>query len=397
MSISRRAIFVTALAAAGALAAFTACGDDDNVVRTRPDGGLADATTEGGPVDAGPNVLACGVSVPATYESPAFATNAKAQLDLKARVLELDAKMRSTESASTAIVTGAELQAIFTAGTPSLRAVATAATQAVVDQYLVAFGDAVGKTWSPLDAEDGGTTTGGKYEGTYHFTAAGIDIREATQKTLLGGALYNHALTLATGPITEATVDGLLALFGATPKLANATDGDAGADADELIAEYASRRDNKASTTPGPYRRIASALRAAKAAAAAGDKCKADLDAALKIYFAEWERATYLTAIFYLNAAATNATATPPKGSTALHAYGEALGLVQSFRGIPQDRRKITDAQIDALLQRIGATTPYQLVTRTSERVVAFNTAFQDIGAIYGMTQIEIEDAKKSY
>jgi len=72
-------------------AAVAACGDDDNyVVRTR-DGG-SDATTdagEGGP----PNTLACGVPIPATYESPSFAANAKEELDLKERLLAIGDKM----------------------------------------------------------------------------------------------------------------------------------------------------------------------------------------------------------------------------------------------------------------------------------------------------------------
>ena len=53
--------------------------------------------------------------------------------------------------------------------------------------------------------------------------------------------------------------------------------------------------------------------------------------------------------------------------------------------------------QIDALLARVGADKPYKLITDTSSRVVAFNSAFQDVGAIYGLTQTEIEDAKKVY
>jgi len=382
----------------GAAAAFMACGDDDsNTVRYRSDGG-AEASTDGGP-EAGPNTLACGVTVPTTYESPGFTTNAKAELDLKARVDELETKMKSAEGTGTAVVTAAELQAIFTAGAPNLRSIATAAAQATIDAYITEFGAAVGKTWLPADAEaEGGAPSGGKFENANIFSAVGVDLREGILKNLLGGALYNHALAIAGGPITEATIDRLVAVFGATPKLANRTDVDAGADEkDELVAEYASKRDDKTSTTLGPYRKIRGALLVAKAAAAGGEKCRADLDGALKIYFLEWERASYLTAIYYLNQAATNAQAMPVKGPQALHAFGEAQGFIQSFRGIPQDRRKINDAQIDALLVRIGGATPYQLITRTSDRVVAFNTAFNDIGAIFGLTQTQIEDAKKAY
>ena len=376
----------------------TACGDDNNnIVRMRPDGGDAGLDAE-----TGTGMLACGVTVPTTYESPMFAVNAKEELDLRARLGELDAKMKTAESAGVAAVTGAELQAIFTQGAPNLRSLATAAAQAKVDDYLVAFGNAAvagGKTWAPANAEaDGGALSGGKYEGADVVSGLGVALREAVSKTLLGGALYNDAVALSTGAVTEATVDRLLALYGATPKLANRTDADAGADEkDELVAAFASRRDNKAAQALGPYRKIRGALLVAKGAAAGGDKCRADLDAALSVYFLQWEKATYATAIFYLNAAATNASALPVRGAPALNAFGQALGILQSFKGIPQDRRKITDAQIDAILDRVGAATPYKLITESSTRVVAINTAYQDIGAVYGMTQIEIEDAKKDY
>jgi hypothetical protein len=389
------------LVAFGVGAAIAACGDDDNIVRLRPDGG-ADASFDA-PDATGPGTLACGVAVPTTYDSPNFAANAKEELDLKEHALELEDTMKTAEGAGTAVVTAAQLQAIFTAGTPSLRSIATAAAQARVDAYIAQFGAIAvegGTVWKPADAEaDGGAANGGKYDNANIFSATGVDLREAVAKTLLGGALYNHALALSTGAITEATIDRLLALFGATTKLANRTDADAGADEkDELIAEYASRRDDKTSEgAVGPYRKIKGALLVAKAAAAGGDKCRADLEGALKIYFLEWEKASFQTVIFYLNAAATNATASPPKGPQALHGFGEAAGFIQSFKGIPQDRRKITDVQIDALAERVGAATPYKLITDTSSRDVAFNTAFQDIGAIYGMTQTEIENAKKAY
>jgi len=375
-------------------AGLAACTDEEHTVRTRPEAG-DDAEAGSDASDAGPNALSCGVPVPPTYDSPAYTTNAKAELDLRARYDELAAKMGTAEGAGTAVVTAAELQTIFTAGAPSLRSIATAAAQATVDGYLTAFGDAVGKTWSPLDAEDGGAgaPTGGKYEAGALVSPAGLELREAVAKTLLGGSFYNHALALAAGPITEATVDQLLALFGATPALANRVDGP---DADTLAAALASQRDNKAAAS-GTYRRVANALLRARTAARAGASCRADLDVALQLYFAEWEKATYFTVIYALNQGATSAAAVPPKGAAALHAFAGAIGLAQSFRGIPQDRRRITDVQIDALLTRVGAPAPYQLVTRTSERTVAFNTAYQDVGAIFGLTQTEIEDSKKSY
>ncbi len=399
-----RTLFLLAGLAVGPAVAVACAGDGDNVVRTRPDGGDAsfDAPADG-PL---PNTLACGVPIPATYDSPNFAVNAKEELDLKARVIAIGDKMKSAEGATPMPVTTADLDAIFTAGTPSLRTIATAYAQATLDTYFTQFGDAATKTWKPEDveadagsadggADGGGGQTGGKYENASIVNPIGIVLREASEKVLLDGSLYNYALQLASGAVTEATVDRLVALFGATTKLANSAD-DAGADTDTLIAEYAAKRDNKTGT-PGPYRKIRAALLVAKAAAAAGGSCKSDLDGALKIFFLEWEKTAYATVIYYLNQAGMNAISIPQKGEPALKAYAEALGFVESFKGIPQDRRLITDVQIDGLLTRIGADKPYRLVTQSGDLVSAFSTAFQEIGAIYGFTQTEIEDAKKAY
>lgn len=394
-----RKLFLVAAFGMGAAAVAVACADDaSNMVRTRPDGGDAsfDAPSDG----PAPNTLACGVPIPATYDSPNFALNAKEELDLKARVLAIGDKMESAEGATPLPVTSADLTAIFTAGTPSLRSIATAYAQATVDTYLTQFGDAVGKTWKPEDVEadggaEAGVLTGGKYDNASIVNPIGINLRETTEKVLFDGSLYNYALQLASGAVTEATVDRLVALFGATTKFANSAD-DAGADTDTLVAEYAAKRDNKTGT-PGPYRKIQRALLVAKTAAAAGGACKTDLDGALKIFFLEWEKTAYSTVIFYLNQAGMNAIAIPQKGEPALRAYGEALGFIESFKGIPQDRRLITDVQIDGLLSRIGADKPYRLVTQSGDIVGAFSTAFQEIGGIYGFTQTEIEDAKKAY
>lgn len=387
--------------ALGAAALTGACGEDHADVRGRPDGGSVDAG------DAGLTVLACGALVPSTYDSPAFATNAKQELDLRSALQSLDGRMRAAEGTGTSIVTAAELRGIYRQGTLSLEAESTSAAQALVDGAFVAFGEAAGKTWAPDlvegDGGDGGgdagdagaPASGGKYGGTYYFSPAGVDLRETTVKTLLGGAFYNHALKLARGPVTEATVDGLLASFGASPKLIAPAEPDAGADADGLIAQYAANRDDRSKAALGPYRRVRLALLGARAAAGAGAKCSADLDASLKVFFAEWEKATYASAIYYLNDAANKAI--QQKGDAALHAFGQALGFLQSFRGIAQDRRKITDTQIDELVAKVGGPTAYQLVTRTSERVPRLVDAINGIAGVYGWTPDEVTSFEATF
>lgn len=374
----------------GALLLSAACGDDDAVVRERLDSGV-----DAAPADAGDGgALACGVAIPTSYESAGFDDNARIEQGLRARFEEIGAKMKATEGASDAGVTAAELKAIYGEGSPSLRAVSTNAAQATIDAYFDDYGAIMGQAWEPKDADgDGGDASGGKY-GDFYFSKTGVDLREATAKVLLGGALYNHVLGIVSAPMTEASVDRLLAAFGASRAFADSTSADAGADKDELIAEYASNRDDEASETPGPYRKMKTALLTMKGAIAGGDKCKADLDAAVATFLLEWERTSFATAIFYLNAASNDA-ADPAKGPEALHGYGEALGFIQSFKGLPADKRKIQDTQIDALLEKIGAATAYKLVTNAGERVPKLNEAIADIALYEGFTPAEVDGFKR--
>lgn len=375
-----------------------ACGDDDAIVRQRPDGGTtADSSTVDS--EAGTDAaLACGVAIPTTFDATNYATNAAVELALKEHLEEIEDKMREGDRFDGGVPPAAgDVSALFSAGTPSLRAISTSNTQTLVDQNIAAFGAAVGQTWTPeMAAADGGAATGGKY-GNFLFSATGVDLRETTVKGIITGGLYNHALGIVSAPLTPATPDRLLALFGASPSLANRTDADAGELADELVAEYASRRDNDNAPT-GPYRKIAQALLTLKAAIAAGDKCKAETDGAIATYFAEWEKAALATSIFYLNSAVTNAiSGDASKFPSALHGYGEALGFIQLWKGIPQEKRKITDAQVDALLTKIGADSPYKLITETGTRGLALNGAINDIAIIYGFSAAEVEAFKVNF
>jgi hypothetical protein len=372
-----------------------ACGEDEAIVRPRLFDPDATVTNDGAATGEG-GTLGCGVTIPATYESPAFAANAAVELALASHVQQIADKMRTAEGTSTMLVTAAELKDLFGQGTPSLRAVSTPAAQSALDGYFDAFGAAGGKTWTPNDAEQDGGLGGGKYKGTFYFSATGVDLREAADKTLLGGVLYNHVLGIIAQQITnEASIDRLLAAFGASTALSNRADLDGSVDEDRLIAGYAARRDSSTNPDwPGPYRQIKTALLTMKAAVPAGEKCKADLELAVKTYLTEWERTTYASAIFYLNAAAVSA-ADPEKGPLALRAYGQALGFIQSFRGLPQEKRKISDSQIDALTTKIGATTPFKLVTSPGSRVLSLNEAISDIALYEGFTTTEVENFRK--
>ena len=56
-----------------------------------------------------------------------------------------------------------------------------------------------------------------------------------------------------------------------------------------------------------------------------------------------------------------------------------------------------TDAQVDALLAKIGADSPYKLITEVGTRGIALNGAVNDIAIIYGFSAAEVEAFKINF
>lgn len=369
----------------------SACGEEDATVRPRLNGN-GNPTTDGGGEGG---ALACGVAIPEVYVSPNFAANAAVELAFANSLAALDTKMASTEGSATATVTASELGGLYNAGAPSLRGASSSVSQGLVDGYLTAFGNAQGKTWEPKDAQaDGGAVNGGKFKGLFYESPTGLDLRAATNKAILGGALYNNAVGIIAGGLTDVSVDKLLALFGAATSLSSRTDVDAGADGDRLVAELASKRDDKSQPT-GIYRRVRTALLTMKATVGNAD-CKADLDAATAAYLLGWEQATYASAVFSLNAAATNAV-NPDSAALTLHSFGDAVGLIQSFKGLPADKRLISDSQIDVIVAGLKVDSAFTLITDPGTRTLDLTSAINNIAIYEKFDPAQIESFKKSF
>lgn len=381
---------ISAFIIGGFVLATTACGEDKGVVRDRIDSG----TTEGGVIGEGGT--GCGVAVPVNYVSDSFKTNAAVELGFAEDISHLDSAMSSTEGTSTSVAQASDLSALFNAGTPSLRSVATTEAQTLIDGYLTAYGAAGGKTWQPSDATaDVVTTTGGKYQSLFYESPVGVDLRQAVDNALLGGVLYNHVLALVAAPLTAVTTDQLLGAYGATPAFADSTQVDAGADGDTLVAALASKRQDKSKTT-GPYLDAKKALLTMKATIAAGDRCKADQTTAIADFELAWEKAIYASAIYALDQASTDA-ADSSKGALALHQFGAAIGLVESFKGVPADKRKITDQQIDTVYTTMLGDKPYEVVSNVGASILAIENAIGLIALYEGFTDDDVATFKQSF
>lgn len=392
-----------------------ACGDDDAEVRPRLDAGGGDVVVPDGDVDGGP---ACTLTPPADYLSAAFETNAKLELDLRTAFSGflkpmVDAENAQTDGGTITEVTKAQLETLWQGGNPSIKSITTSYYQGRVDGWLGAYEAATDAGAFDLATQGATPPASGGYYGKYVYDPNMIDLRQAIEKGTYTAGFFNHAVGIVSaGNLTEASIDRIVAAWGAHASFQNnhlATAGATAATRDVNSAGYAARRTPKDGAT-GPYLRAKAAAIKAKAAIAAGPTCAADRDAAIQEFLLEWEKATYATVVFYFNDILTKLSSRPdeatPAGAAAwtgiFHAHGECIGFIAGFKTIPQAYRKITDAQIDALLAKAlapegGPLKVLELKTATTASAIQLNGALAEIKTVYGFSDAEMESFKLVY
>lgn len=354
---------------------------------------------------AGLSLWACGPAAPPaqctadTYPAEAYSTNAAAELELRTRLKALNDAMKAAEASVSVKPTAADLEALYAAGTPSLRSVTAEPYRAVVDDVFARFAAAAGNTWTPTNPP---STSGGIF-GAYIFTERGVDLRQAMEKGLFGGAHYAEAARLMTASATPADVDRMLALFGAHPSFP--MDDKAATNPDVHTAVYAKRRTNAAAATPGPYLAIKQAFMNARQALTAGEACATERDAAFGEIRRQWERALVGTVVYYLTSAATTlekASPTDAERASALHGIGEAVGFLKGLRALPTASRTVTDAQVDQLLATLKVSTlsgaeMHLFVTDSATSIDALTTAISQIQSAWQFSAEEINAFKTNY
>lgn len=382
----------------GVFLVVAACGDDEATVRPRLDSGL---DTETGPLGdgGGDSGSTCGLTLPSTYDSPSFETNAATELGLRKAFDDFLAPMNNVETSldSDAGVTPVTKAQLVTLYAPKVKPMTTAYYQAKVDAWLGAYQEAltdgIYTPAEPSAAEKGGNL------GKFVFDGQGVDLKSVIEKGTYSAGFYNEALKILSSQITVGTIDRLVAVFGAHPSFQN--NPNAQQNKDVNAAAYAARRDSKDAANPGPYQRIKAALIKARASVEAGPRCDADRDAAIDGFLKEWEKSNYATVIFALNDIITKLSVATPDFAAVLHSFGEAIGLIAGFKTLPQEKRIITDAQIDSLLQRVLAADgapiqAYKLKTSSIEAVSRLQQAIGDIKGVYAFSDSEVEAFKKN-
>jgi hypothetical protein len=343
---------------------------------------------------------ACAPANLATYTSASYDTNAAAELGVRQSFSAFLQPMRDAAMDLTKKPTAAELKAIYDMGMPTLRSITTGYYAGKIDEWLGVFEAAAGNMWTPAEPPP---ATGGKYLMGDIYSKEGLDIRQAIEKGMFGAAFYNHALTLMSGQVSPATVDRLIAIFGAHPTFPK-DDGAMAMNRDIWVASYAKRRTNPAAPmSSGIYYQIKANFIAAQAAAAGGASCTTELQAALKSLRDNWEKALFATVIYYANDTKTKLGQVMDMNfGPALHNIGEASSFVHGYRMLPAASRKITDAQIDEILllfgaPATGAVTTYKFATDTTTQVPKLDEAIAKVKTIYGWSDADVEGFKTNY
>lgn len=347
------------------------------------------------------------LEVPSAYNSPNYTTNAADQIALVTRLVDLTNEAKKGRTSGTT-VTASALQDLFEAGEPSL--------QDKVTTYYKGKLEGTNGWYDELANSSGGSYTpgtptgnGGVYgtgSSAYLFDENGLEMEQLIEKGQFGATLFNAFNEVLVSSLSASGVDKAIALYGATPSFANSSSTNVAADVrDRAIANYAARRDKNDGR--GYYSQMKFQFTRLKAAIEAGEVYNADRDAAIAELKLLWEKINAATIINYCHSATATLSNTPSsltdnQKAGALHAIGEGIGFIHGLRTIPQQHKKITDAQIESILTLLnapydGTATTYTFVTDASNELPNLTAVINELKAIYGFTDQQIEDFKSNW
>jgi hypothetical protein len=331
------------------------------------------------------------LEVPTTYESASYESNASTELAVRSNLSNLVAKMQVGRTGTR--VNESELLTAYNEGNPSLQSITTSYYADKVPTWLADLAKASGGGFDPITAPIG---DGGVYGG-YLFDENGLEMEQVVEKGLFGAALYNHALTIIkSNNISAADIDRLVAIFGAHPSFPNSDV--TGQNKDVFAAKYAARRDKNDGN--GLYTAIKTNLITAKAAIEKGQDYNQDRDKALSDFRYNWEKSNMATVINYLLGTISklnNANVTDADRASALHAYGEAVGLVHGWKGISSNDKAISDAEVDQILEYMNApadgnVTSYVFITDSFNQLPKLQLAIDKLQQVYKFTAQDMID-----
>ena len=335
------------------------------------------------------------LEIPASYDGAAFETNAAQQLGVLSRFTSLVNEIKKGRTTGK-LVSADSINYWYTTGSPSLESLASTYYAGKTADWATEVALASGGTYTPGAPTGNGGTYGG-----YLFDENGLELEQMLDKGHYGALLYKHFNDLAAGTITEATVDQMLAIFGANPTFPNSYQANLHANPDKFSANYTARRDKNDGN--GYYTNIRDQLIKLQAAVRAGSDYHEERDEAIAEIRLLWEKANAGTIINYLYAVISKLSATNPTDAdiaSALHSYSETVGFTHGLRTL--GNKKITDTKIDEILTLLnapanGTPTSYKFATDPLNELPKLTQVINELKSIYGFTDQEMEDFKKNW
>jgi hypothetical protein len=338
--------------------------------------------------------------VPDTYESANYEVNVTTERTLRNELLALTTAMGVAES-------NAKLN--NNTVTPSITYSSTlkSATETVfadsVAKWLVELVTAANEDVA-FDIVTAPAGNGGLL-GNRLLNKYGVELNQIIEKSAYGAMLHQQALKILSEPLTVASIDKLIEIFGAHPSFPG--DDEAVVNPDIFSAKYAKLRSNNSGKT-GFYYNIKYSLIAAKAAIEAGSAYNEELVYALQSFLVNWELSNFATVVFYLNDAKTKiaeakSLSDPAKQGLlgeAMHSYSGGVAFIYGWLSVLEADKIITNAQIKDLLKtlkfEVGKKPESYKYTQPDASVADFDTAINKIKAIFVFTDAQINGFKNN-
>lgn len=341
------------------------------------------------------------LQLPTDYSSVDYQSNTASESGIRRQFLFLTTYMKRAESVSYKLNNDSLLYYYSQFGSPTLSTITASYYDNLIRNSW--FPVLVNSSGNNYDPAWGDTATRGGVFGNRLLNKRAKETLQEIDKGLYAAALYNHILKIAEQPLTVASVDRMIAIYGAHQSFPNTNTSSKTSNPDEFIALYAARRDKNDGT--GIYTQIKKAFIKLKAAVEAGSDYNAERYAALADIKSGIEKAIMATVANYCYSATTKLSSTNPPATTisgGLHDLGECVGFIHGFKAVPATNRIVSDSQIDEMLALLNSpagadSEMYKFVTDGANQLSKISQLLGKIKSIYGFSTAEMEDFRQNW
>lgn len=337
------------------------------------------------------------LDIPTEYISDDYDDNTSTEKGIRSSLSAFAGYIRKGDNAANKLALDSLNKYFSVLGTPTLKSITPVYYSNLIENTW--FPNLVASSQNVFDITDAPTASIGGVFVNRLLDSKGKEMLQEIEKGMFMATLYNHFVNLASGTLTSATVDKMVCIYGAHPNFPNTNTLANTSTPDAYIALYTSRRDRTANAT-GLYRDIKGQFLKLKAAVEAGNDYKKEQNEAISSLKLLMEKAILATIINYANSARVKIDKESPTDADkvgAIHDLSECLGFIHGFKAVAQANRKISDTQIEQIMEYLkspidGESEMYLFATSPAESVNSLVELRNYIKGIYNFTDSEMND-----